>query len=219
MEGVVPGGGQDRTYRWEDRALIPAAATRGQAHRADPGSGRGGGGDPGLEEEHGGPVGPFADLEAICIDAGMPTARFCTFIGMSERTWRRRWQAKARAEQPAKGPWPQPVRDSANDTVVAHATKHTARGHRKIWAMTRRDGVTVSASAVMRALRDKKLLQSADYQRERRQLAAARKTAFLTPPTGPNEVWQLGFSDFQTTTGGTWRIAGCRDYVIKFESS
>jgi transposase InsO family protein len=146
----------------------------------------------------------------------MPTARFCSLIGVPERTWRR-WQAKARADQQPKGPWPQPVRDAAKDTVVKHATAHTAWGHRKIWAMTRRDGVPVSASTVMRALRDENLLQAADYQRERRKLAAARKAAFLVPPTRPNEVWQLDFSDFETIAGGTWRIAGCRDYVSKLE--
>jgi hypothetical protein len=122
----------------------------------------------------------------------MPTARFCTLIGRPARAWRR-WQAKARADQQPKGPWPQPVRDAAKDTVVKHATAHTAWGHRKIWAMTRRDGVPVSASTVMRALRDENLLQAADYQRERRKLAAARKAAFLVPPTGPNQVWQLDF--------------------------
>lgn len=146
----------------------------------------------------------------------MPTARFCSLIGVPERTWRR-WQAKARAEQPVKGPWPQPVRDAAKPTIVKHASDHTAWGHRKIWAMTRRDGVPVSPSTVMRALRDENLLQAADYQRERRKLAQARKAAFLNPPTGPNQVWQLDFSDFETIAGGTWRIAGCRDYVSKFE--
>jgi transposase InsO family protein len=146
----------------------------------------------------------------------MPTTRFCKLIGMPERTWRR-WQAKARVDQPPKGPWPQPVRQAAKPVIVGHATDHTAWGHRKIWAMTRRDGIPVSASTVMRALKDENLLQSADYQRERRQLAAARKAAFLVPPTGPNQVWQLDFSEIETIAGGTWRIAGCRDYVSKFE--
>ena len=146
----------------------------------------------------------------------MPTARFCRLIGVPERTWRR-WQAKARRERPGKGPWPRPVRESAKATIVRHATGHVAWGHRKIWAMTRRDGVPVSASTVMRALTDENLLQAADYQRERRQLAAARKAAFCDPPTGPNQVWQLDFTEIETIAGGTWRIAGCRDYWSKFE--
>ena len=42
-----------------------------------------------MEEVRGGPAGPFADLEVIRIDAGMPTTRFCSLIGVPERTWRR----------------------------------------------------------------------------------------------------------------------------------
>jgi transposase InsO family protein len=146
----------------------------------------------------------------------MPTAGFCRLIGVPERTWRR-WQAKARRGRPAKGPWPQPVRHSAKSVIVAHATAHAAWGHRKVWAMTRRDGVRVSASTVMRALRDEGLLLQAGYQRERRRLAEQRKAAFTTPPTRPCQVWQLDFTEVETAGGGTWRIAGCRDYWSKYE--
>jgi hypothetical protein len=55
----------------------------------------------------------------------------------------------------------------------------------------------------------------ANYPRERWQLAARRKAAFATEPTGPNQVWQLDFSEFETAWGGTWRLAGCRDYWSK----
>lgn len=75
-----------------------------------------------MEEERRGPSGPFEDLEVIRTDAGMSTARFCQLIDMPERT-RRRWQAKAKAERPVKGPWPQPVRDAARPLVTAHALK------------------------------------------------------------------------------------------------
>jgi hypothetical protein len=57
----------------------------------------------------------------------------------------------------------------------------------------------------------------ANYQRERRQLAARRKAAFAIAPTGPNQVWT--FAEFETTVGGTWRLAGCRDYWFKYELS
>ncbi|GAA4195043.1 hypothetical protein GCM10022219_19450 [Microbacterium oryzae] len=30
-------------------------------------------------------------------------------------------------------------------------------------------------------------------------------------------MWQLDFSEFETTEGGTWRIAGCRDWFSKLE--
>ncbi len=46
---------------------------------------------------------------------------------------------------------------------------------------------------------------------ERRDLARDRKAAFAEPPTGPNQVWQPDFTDFETVAGGTWQVAGCRD--------
>jgi transposase InsO family protein len=36
-------------------------------------------------------------------------------------------------------------------------------------------------------------------------------------PTGPNQVWQLDFTEFETSTGGTWRLAGCRDHWSRYE--
>ncbi|MGV9638571.1 transposase [Nocardia rhamnosiphila] len=83
--------------------------------------------------------------------------------------------------------------------------------------MCRFEGYRVSQATVLRLLRDEGLLLPAAYQRERRQLAQRRRAAFAVEPTGPNQVWQLDFSEFETTTGGTWRIAGCRDYWSKYE--
>jgi transposase InsO family protein len=153
----------------------------------------------------------------IRVEAGMSTARFCRLIDMPERSWRR-WQARVRAGWPAKGPWPRPVGERVEPIVVKHAEAHTAWGHRKVWAMTRYDGEQVSASTVLRVLRRRGLVtEAAAYQRERRQLAATRRAAFLTPPTGPNQVWQLDFSEFETAAGGVWRFAGCADYRSKYE--
>ncbi len=87
----------------------------------------------------------------------------------------------------------------------------------KVWAMCRHEGHRVCQASVLRLLRDEGLILEANYQREPRQLAARRKAAFATEPTGPNQVWQLDFSEFETTTGGTWRLAGCRDYWSKYE--
>lgn len=152
----------------------------------------------------------------IRVQAGMSTARFCRLFDMPERTWRR-WQAKARAGAVPKGPWPQPARKAAAGLAVKHALAHPAWGHRKVWAMVRHDGHVVSQATVLRLLRDEGLLLPAAYQRERRQLAQRRKAAFAKDPTGPNQVWQLDFSEFETTAGGTWRLAGCRDYWSKYE--
>jgi transposase InsO family protein len=146
----------------------------------------------------------------------VPTARLCKLIGVPERSYRR-WQAKAKLDCPPKGPWPQPARVAVRDVVVKHVSAHPAWGHRKVWAMTRHDGHRVSQATVLRILRDEGLILPAEYQRERRKLAERRKAAFAKDPTGPNQVWQLDFSEYETTTGGTWRIAGCRDYWSKYE--
>lgn len=149
-----------------------------------------------MEEVRGGQVGPFEDLEVIRVEVGMSTSRFCQLIDVPERTWRR-WQAKTRSGGQAKGPWPQPARDAARERVLAHATKHPAWGHRKIWVMTRHDGHVVSEATVLRLLRDEGLILAAHYRRERRKLAQRRKAAFAKEPTGPNQVWQLDFSEFE----------------------
>jgi putative transposase len=60
--------------------------------------------------------------------------------------------------------------------------------------MCRHDRHRVSQATVLRLLRDEGLLLEVTCQRERRQLAARRKAAFATEPTGPNQVWQLDFS-------------------------
>ena len=146
----------------------------------------------------------------------MSTTRFCELIDMPERTWRR-WQARARAGARPKGPWPQPARAAALGLARKHALAHPAWGHRKIWAMARHDGHVVSEATILRLLRDEGLILPGHYQRERRKLAERRKAAFAAAPTGPNQVWQLDFSEFETTAGGTWRLAGCRDYWSKYE--
>jgi hypothetical protein len=48
--------------------------------------------------------------------------------------------------------------------------------------MCRHDGHRVSQATVLRLLRDEGLLLAANYQRERRQLAARRKAVFATGP-------------------------------------
>jgi transposase InsO family protein len=156
----------------------------------------------------------------IRTEAGMSTARFCRLVDMPERTWRR-WQARTRVGRPVKGPWPAPVAETIEAYVVKHAEAHPAWGHRKVWAICRHDpdlaAHGVSPATVLRILRRRGLVQPVDYQRERRQLAAARHVRFARDVTGANQVWQLDFSEFETTTGGTWRIAGCADYYSKYE--
>lgn len=150
-------------------------------------------------------------------EAGMPVSRFCELIGIPRRSYVR-WQAKARTGRAVvKGPWPAPVVDVAEPLVAKYAADWPAWGHRKIHWMMAADGHEISRSSVERAMRRRGLLQPIDYQGERRELAKARKAAFADPPVRPNEVWQLDFSEYETTSGGIWRLAGVTDYFTKVE--
>lgn len=146
----------------------------------------------------------------------MPTARFRQVI------WSARTDVEAQAGSPAflrasQGPWPRPARQSVREAARGRALAHPAWGHQKVWAMVRHDGLAYSQATVLRLLRDEGQIPPAAYQRERHQLAERRKAAFSEEPTGANQVWQLDLFEFETTTGGTWRIAGCRDYWNKYE--
>jgi len=152
----------------------------------------------------------------IRTQAGMPTSRFALLIGVPERSYRR-WQHRQRRGRPARGPWPAPACDRVEPLAVAKADSFPAWGHRKVAALLRADGHPAPDSTVLRALRRTGRVLPVDYQAERRQHAQARRAAFVVPPSGPNQVWQLDFTEFETRMGGTWRIAGIADYWSKLE--
>ena len=79
------------------------------------------------------------------------------------------------------------------------------------------DGHQAPDSTVLRALKRTGRVLPVDYQAERRQHAQARRAAFVVPPSAPNQVWQLDFSEFETRHGGVWRIGGIADYWSKVE--
>jgi transposase InsO family protein len=151
----------------------------------------------------------------IRTEAQLPISRFAELIDLPRRTYHHRL-AKHRAGEPPKGPWPAPVVDRIEPLVAKYAGEWDAWGHRKIWALMRHDGHQVgSQSSVRRAMARRGLLQPVRYQAERRQLAQARKAVFVDPPARRNRVWQMDFSEFETTAGGTWRIGGVCDYWAK----
>lgn len=106
--------------------------------------------------------------------------------------------------------------DQIEEAAAAKAQKFSAWGHRKIWKLLRVDGVRVSKSSVKRALARRQLLLPARYMAERRANAQARKAVFVDLPTRCNRIWQMDFSDFETTAGGTWQICPVIDYVAKY---
>lgn len=146
----------------------------------------------------------------------MSTSRFVRLLGVAERSYRR-WQQRQRQGRPVKGPWPAPQRDRVEPAAIAYADRFPAWGHRKLAMLMRVDGHHAPDSTVLRALRRSGRVQPIDYQAERRQLAEARRAAFVVSPCGPNQVWQCDFSEFETRQGGIWRIGGVADYWSKLE--
>jgi transposase InsO family protein len=148
-------------------------------------------------------------------DGQLSVSRFAELIGVARRTYHYRL-ARHRGGDLAKGPWPTPVLDRIEPVVAKYAQDWPAWGHRKIRAIARVDGYDVgSASSVKRAMARRDLLQPVRYQAERRQLARARREAFAAPIERRNRVWQADFSEFETTTEGTWRFGGVADYWAK----
>jgi transposase InsO family protein len=152
----------------------------------------------------------------IRVDAGVSTARFCELIETPERTWRR-WQAKAKAGMPVKGPWPTPAQDAIEADAIVKAKAWPAWGHRKVTALLQADGVATNEATVKRVLRRNDLLLPVNHTVVTRELAEARRAAFVVPPSRRNQVWQLDFSEYETLAQSTWRLAGCADYWAKYE--
>lgn len=135
--------------------------------------------------------------------------------GIPERTYRRRL-ARLRGGEPVKGPWPAPVTDAIEVAAAKYAGDWPAWGHRKIAALMRADGYAVSTSTVERALRRRGLLLPRGFRADRKSFAALRRQVFMDPPTRRNRVWQSDFSEFETSTGGIWRICAVIDYASKY---
>jgi transposase InsO family protein len=145
----------------------------------------------------------------------MTIRRFCATIGLPARTYYDR-RARHRAGQTiVRGPWPTPARDRVRERVIEMALAFPMWGHRKIAWLCRHDGLRVSDATCLRVLRAAGLVLPVDYVAERRQLAVARREAFVTIPTRRNRVWQTDFFELETSGGGTWRSGDVIDYVTK----
>ena len=89
-------------------------------------------------------------------------------------------------------------------------------GHRKIaWLCRHQHGIHVADATCLRILREAGLTLPIDYVRERRDLAAGRREAFVELPTRRNRVWQMDFFELETSGGGTWRSGDVIDYATK----
>lgn len=145
----------------------------------------------------------------------MTIARFCRVVALPERTYYDRRARYRTGQTLVRGPWPTPARDRVRERVIEMALAFPMWGHRKIAWLCRHDGLQVSDATCLRVLRAAGLVLPVDYVAERRQLAAARREAFVTIPTRRNRVWQTDFFELETSGGGTWRSGDVIDYVTK----
>lgn len=100
--------------------------------------------------------------------------------------------------------------------MIETALRYPMWGHRKIaWLCALDHGVEVAEATCLRILREAGLTLPQDYAREARNLAGARREAFLNPPTRRNQVWQMDFFELETAGGGTWRSGDVTDYWAK----
>ena len=121
----------------------------------------------------------------ICSDAAMSVSGFAELVGVPRRTYHARL-ARLRARADAKGPWPAPMVGRIEPDAAKHAAEWPAWDYRKI--------ASIAASpAVTRVMARRGLLQPVRYQAERRQLAAARREAFVDAPVHRSRVWQADF--------------------------
>lgn len=157
----------------------------------------------------------FAELEQLRLQHGLTIAGFCRAVGLPARTYYDR-RARHHAGQHAHGPWPTPARDGIRAIVTTVAIKYPMWGHRKIaWLCRHEHGLDVADATCLRILREAGLTLPVDYVRERRDLAGARREAFLELPTRRNRVWQMDFFELETSGGGTWRSGDVIDYATK----
>ena len=142
----------------------------------------------------------FAELERLRVEHEMTVSRFCRAVGLPERTFYAR-RVRHQADRQVRGPWPTPARDGIRAVVIETALSYPMWGHRKIAWLCRHLHAVAVADATWR-----------------RDLAGARRRAFLEIPTRRNRVWQIDFFELETSGGGTWRSgeigrASCRERV------
>jgi putative transposase len=161
----------------------------------------------------GGHLPGFEELEVIRTEGNMSVQRFCARLGIPRSTWYS-WR-DAHLDGRTVRRWPAPVVDAVEEPAARHAGQWSAWGHRKIWAMLRADGISVSQSSVYRAMKRRDLLLPARYQAERREMAASRKSTFADPPQRRNRVWQTDFTRIEISSGSAWWISPVTDYIAK----
>lgn len=130
-------------------------------------------------------------------------------FGVPELTWRG-WQARARAGEPVKGPKVGTGPGSGPATGARRAVGASGVGHRKIWAMVRHAGHAVSQATVLPIVREEGLGQSAGINASRASSSSSTRPRSRCRRRVRTTCGSWTSASSRTTSGGTWRIAGCR---------
>ena len=158
----------------------------------------------------------FAELEQLRVEHHLSIAAFCRAVGLPARTFYDRRARHYAGDTGVRGPWPTPARDGIRAVVIEVALKYDMWGHRKIaWLARHEHDLDVCDATCLRILREAGLTLPVDYVRERRDLAGARREAFVELPTRRNRVWQTDFFELETSGGGIWRSGDVIDYATK----
>lgn len=148
----------------------------------------------------------------IRTEQGLTKKRFASVIGVPYATYKR-W---TRPDKPPRRPHPRPQRMIVLERIKELPTGREHWGHRKVWAYLFHPMGGPAMSTVERAMRDEGRLQPKAYLGELRQLAARRRAAFDEVPELRNRVWQMDITEFETASGGIWRIHNVVDYASKY---
>ena len=146
----------------------------------------------------------------------MTVKTFCAVAGVGRAAWYR-WRA---ASSSSMGPWTTPAQDAVEADAKALAAAWDRWGHRKLAAL-KRVGVDdieagpASDSTMCRILARNGLCLPPDCTGEVRQVAGARREAFICPPPRRNRLWPADFSEYPTAAGGRWNLGAVVDYWAK----
>ena len=132
------------------------------------------------------------------------------------RTYRRRLAVARAGGPPGKGPWPAPVVDLLEPVAAKYAEDWPAWGHRKIAPMMRADGHQMATSTVERALRRRDLLLPQGSGPTARPGRSPGGRCSCTHRRGGTGSGRWTSEDFETSTGGIWRLRAVLDYASKY---
>ena len=130
--------------------------------------------------------------------------RAAKLVGISRRTLYYSLRPHSRPRRPDEA--------KARASVRRFALRHVTYGHRRVWAMLRREGWTINRKRVYRLMKEERLLRPAHFPRPRLSSTGALEAA------RPNQKWYTDLTYIDTTDRGpcplTSILDGCTREVL-----